>query len=209
MVKLFRMRRFLNSMNVFLQFCYYLPLEKGMHLQYEQTLILFTQVCFLPNLVVIGPVVLENKIFKLCQCIFYYLIFISPWKWVGFIIWTNLNPPYPGMLCAKFCWNWNTGSGEKDFLKFVNIFLQFLNYLPLEVSGALHWINLNPLHSKMLCAKFGWSWPTVSGEKFLKKFSMYFGYFIIVSSWKRVRPFIWTNMSPKDALYQVWLKLAH
>ena len=85
-------------MNVFLQFCYYLPLEKGMHLQYEQTLILFTQVCFLPNLVEIGPVVLENKIFKLCQCIFVISLLSPHGKRRGP---SYENPCYTRILCAK------------------------------------------------------------------------------------------------------------
>ena len=29
-------------------------------------------------------------------------------------IWTNLNPLYPRMLCAKFIWNWPSGSGQED-----------------------------------------------------------------------------------------------
>ena len=32
-----------------------------------------------------------------------------------FFIWTNLNPLHPRMLCAKFGWNWPSGSGEEDF----------------------------------------------------------------------------------------------
>ena len=31
-----------------------------------------------------------------------------------FFIWTNLNPLHPRILCAKFGWNWLSGSGEKD-----------------------------------------------------------------------------------------------
>ena len=31
-----------------------------------------------------------------------------------FFIWTNLNPLQPRMLCAKFGWNWPSGSGEED-----------------------------------------------------------------------------------------------
>ena len=31
-----------------------------------------------------------------------------------FIVWTNLNPLHPRMLCAKFGWNWPRGSGEED-----------------------------------------------------------------------------------------------
>ena len=40
---------------------------------------------------------------------------------------------------------------------------------------------------------------------------MYFHFFVIVSPWKRVEPFILKKIespSPKDALCQVWLKLA-
>ena len=29
-------------------------------------------------------------------------------------IWTNLNPLHPRMFCAKFGWNWPSGSGEED-----------------------------------------------------------------------------------------------
>ena len=31
-----------------------------------------------------------------------------------FFIWTNLNPLHPRRLCAKFGWNWPSGSGEED-----------------------------------------------------------------------------------------------
>ena len=37
---------------------------------FEQTWISFTQGCFVQSLVEIGPVVLEEKIFKFHQCIF-------------------------------------------------------------------------------------------------------------------------------------------
>ena len=53
---------------------------------------------------------------------------------------------------AKLSW-------RRRFLNFVNVFSLFCNYLPLENSRALHLINLNPLHSRMLCAKLGWNWP--------------------------------------------------
>ena len=39
---------------------------------------------------------------------------ISPWKRAGPFIWTNLFPIYLRMLCAKFGWNWPSGSGEED-----------------------------------------------------------------------------------------------
>ena len=70
---------------------------------------------------------------------FCYFVIISPWKRAGAFIWTNLNLLHPRMLCAKFGWNWPSGSGEEDlFFKFVKVFSQFPNYLPLEKGGGLH-----------------------------------------------------------------------
>ena len=45
-------------------------------------------------------------------------------------------------------WFW-----RRRFFNFINVLLLFHNYLPLEKGGALH-LNLNPLHLRMLCAKF-------------------------------------------------------
>ena len=45
---------------------------------------------------------------------FCYFVIISSWKREGLFIWTNLNPLHPRMLCAKFDWNWPSGSGEED-----------------------------------------------------------------------------------------------
>ena len=45
----------------------------------------------------------------------------------------------------------------------------------------------------MLCAKFGWHWPSGSGEGDFLIISMYFCYFVIISPWKGLEPFIWTN----------------
>ena len=50
---------------------------------------------------------------------------------------------------------WPSGSREEDLFNFVNVFLLFPNY----------WRNLNPLHPRILCAKFGWNWPCGSGEE--------------------------------------------
>ena len=33
----------------------------------------------------------------------------------GMVLYLNkLESPHPGILCAKFVWNWLTGSGEED-----------------------------------------------------------------------------------------------
>ena len=79
---------------------------------FEETWIPFTHGCFLPRLFEIGSVVLEKKIFLFRQCIFAILKLSPLGKWWGPFIWRNLNPFHPGMLCAKFGWNWLSGSGD-------------------------------------------------------------------------------------------------
>ena len=48
------------------------------------------------------------------------------------------------MLCAKFGWNWLSGSGEEDFLNLSMYFHYFVIISP--------------------CVKFGWNWPSGSGD---------------------------------------------
>ena len=57
-------------------------------------------------------------------------------------------------------WFW-----RRRFLNFVNVFSLFRNYLPLEKLGPFFWTNLNYLHQRMLCAKFGLNWPSGSEEE--------------------------------------------
>ena len=52
------------------------PNVKSVAIPFEQIRILFIQGCFLLNLVEIGPVVLQKKIFNF----FHYFVIISPWK---------------------------------------------------------------------------------------------------------------------------------
>ena len=88
----------------------------------------------------------------------------------------------------RWFWRWR-------FFNFVNVFLLFCYYLPLEKVGALHLNKLESsspkntllvefgpvvLEKKMLCAKFGWNWSSASGEDFFNT-SMYFRYFVIIS----------------------------
>ena len=85
-----------------------------------------------------------------------------------FFIWTNLNPLHPRMLCAKFGWNWPSGFWRRGlFFNSVNVFSLFRNYLPLGKDKALHFNKpeSNPLHPRMLFAKFGWNWTSGSGEE--------------------------------------------
>ena len=52
---------------------------------------------------------------------------------------------------------------------------------------------MNPLHPRMLCAKFGWNWPIVSGEEDFENSLMYFCNFVIISPLKKAGTFISTN----------------
>ena len=103
----------------------------------------------MPSLVEIDLVVLEK--------IFLQYIFpnshLSPLGKLGAL---HLNKPEShsnkDALCKDDC-NWLNGSGEGDFLKIVNIFSLFHNYLLLEKVVAFH-LN-KPLHKKKICPKFG------------------------------------------------------
>ena len=81
----------------------------------EQTRDLYTQECFVPSLVEIGTVALEEEIFFTISIMnFRYFVIISPYKRAGLFIWINVNSLHPRMLCTKFSWNWPNGSGEEE-----------------------------------------------------------------------------------------------
>ena len=105
-----------------------------------------------------------------------------------FFIWTNLNPLHPTMLCAEIWLKLAQRFWRRRILNFVNVFSLFRYYLPLEKCWALH-LNKH-------CAKFGWNWPSDSGEEDFLISSLSFRYFVLISPWTKVGPFIWTNLSP-------------
>ena len=115
--------------------------------------------------------------FKILLMYFHYFVIISHWKRAGPFIWTNLSLLHTRMHCAKFGQNLPSGYGEENFSNFVNVFLLFCNYLPLERAGPFICPNLSPLHPRMLCAKFGWNWSRGSWEedffKFVNVFSLF------------------------------------
>ena len=63
------------------------------------------------------------------------IIYFMRIEW--FFIWTNLNPLHQRMLCAKFGWNWPSGS-EVDFQISSMYFPFFVIIAPLEKGGAFH-----------------------------------------------------------------------
>ena len=146
--------------------------------------------------------------FLISSLYFRYFVIISPWKRAGPVIWTNLNPLHPRMLCAKFGWNWPSGSGE-DF-NFVNVLLLFCNYLPLEKGGALHLNKLkSPSPNDALCQVWlklaQWSWRR-RFLNFVNVFSL-FHYYLPLEKGGALHLNKLESPSPKDALCQVWLKL--
>ena len=48
----------------------------------------------------------------------------------------------------------------RRFLNFINVFSPFRNYLPLEIGVVLYFDELESPSHEMLCAKFGWNWPS-------------------------------------------------
>ena len=64
---------------------------------------------------------------------------------------------HPRMPCAKFSWNWPSGSGEEDFY--------FAIISPWKRAWPLICTNLNSIHLRMLSVKYGWKWSSCSGEE--------------------------------------------
>ena len=104
---------------------------------FEETWIPYTQGCFVPRLFEIGPVVLEKKIFKFCQCILLFRKYLLLEKGRGLHL-IKLESPLPkDGLCQVWLklaqWFW-----RRKFFIFINVFSLFPNYLPLEKGWALH-----------------------------------------------------------------------
>ena len=139
----------------------------------------------------------------------YFLLFrnyLPLKKRAGSFIWTNSNPLHPKLPCAQFGLNWPSGSGEEDFLKFFQCIFAISLYLPLKKTGPFIWTNSNPLHPKMLCAKFGLIWPSGSGEEDLFNFVYVFLLFHNYLPKEKSEPFIWTNLNshhPKIRLVEI------
>ena len=74
-----------------------------------------------------------------------------------------VSPSHKDALCQVWL-KFTQQFWRRRFLNFVHVFSQFLNYLPLGRVGSFFWTNLNPLHPRMLCVKFGWNWPSGSEE---------------------------------------------
>ena len=111
----FRRRFFFNFINVFSLFCNYLPLEKAGFLHFNKLESPSPKDALCQVWLKLAQWFWGRRTFWISSMYFRYFIIISPWRRVGPFIWTNLNPLHPRMLCAKFGWNWPSGTGEEDF----------------------------------------------------------------------------------------------
>ena len=87
-------------------------------------------------------------------------------------------------------------------------FNHFVIISPWKRAGSFIWRNLNPLLPRMPCAKFGWNWFSGSGEEDFLILSMYFRYFIIISSWKRAGSFFWTKLNSQGCVVPSLVKIS-
>ena len=89
------------------------PLKKMCGPSYEQNWIPFTQGCFVPSLVKIGPVILEKKIFNVVNVFLLFCYYFPTEKGLALHL-KKLDSLYPKTLCATFDWNEPSGSGGED-----------------------------------------------------------------------------------------------
>ena len=118
---------------------------------------------------------------------FHYFVIISPKKKEGPFIWIIQYTLDPRMICAKFDWNWPSGSGE-GFFKSSMHFCNFVTISSWKKAEPFIWTDLNHLHPRMPCAKFGWNWPSGSGKEDFYNLLVYFCNFVIISPLKRIGP---------------------
>ena len=92
-------------------------------------------------------------------------------------------------------------------------FRYFVIISPWKRRGPFIWTNLSPHHPRMHWAKFGWNWPSGSGEEifFLINFDDVFSLFhkyLPLEKGGALHLNKLESLSPKDALRHIWLKLA-
>ena len=115
------------------------------------------------------------------------------------------------MLCAKFGWNWLEWFWRRRFLNFVNVFSPFCNYIPLKKNRVLRLNKLkSPWPRDTFCQvwlKFAqWFWRRTI-LNFVNVFLL-FRYHLPLEKGRALHLNKPESPSPKDALCQVWLKLA-
>ena len=140
----------------FLQFLNYHLLDKGVALYLNKLESASPRDALLQVWLKLAQWCRRNFLFFILSMYFCYLVIISPWKRAWPFIWTNLNPLHPRMHCAKFGWNWPSGSREEFFFILSMYFCYLVIISPWKRTGPFIGTNLNPFYRKMLFAKCGW-----------------------------------------------------
>ena len=168
------------------------------------------------SLVEIDPVVLEKKKFKFHQSIFAISQLSPPGKGSGSSfeqIWIPFTKGcfVPSLLeSGPVVWL-KVAQWFCRFFNFFNLFLLFQSYLPLEKGVALYFIKLVSSSSKdALCQVWLKSALWFLRKRFLNFFNIFLLFCNYLPLVKGVALYSkkLESPSPKDALCQVWLKLA-
>ena len=155
----------LNFVNIFSLFRNYLPLGEGW--------IRITQGCFVPSLDEISTVVLEKQIFLNCVNVFLLFPNHLPLEKGMAFHWNKLESPFtqeyfvPSMV--------ETGPVPLEKILSLMYFRYLVIVCAWKRTGPFIWTNLNLLHPRMLCTKFG------SGVKCFKMLLMNICYIVIIS----------------------------
>ena len=128
----------------------------------------------------------------------------------GFFFRTNFNPLHQRMHCGRIGWYWPIGSGIEDF-SILSMYFSISFLSPLgKGRGASFGQTWIPSAKDALCNVWlklaQWFW----WRRFLKFVKVFLLFRYIISPWKKAGPSLIKMNSPsaKDALCQVWLKLA-
>ena len=117
------------------------------------------------------------------------------------------------MLCAKFSWNWPSRSSEKDFKIFANVFSLFGNYLSLEKGLFFIWTILKP-HSTIANGALCYVWLKLAQRFWGRRFLIFVNILLLFCNFLPLAKSVTLHLhkvefpSLKDALCQVWLKVA-
>ena len=99
---------------------------------------------------------------------------------------------------------------KKKTLKFFQCIFSYFVIIFLENSVSFIWTIFSPYHPRMLCATFGWNWPSASGEENFRNTSNIISLFcnyLPLEKGVALHLYKLESPSPKEALCQVWLKL--
>ena len=87
------------------------------------------------------------------------------------------------MLYVMFSWYWSCTSEVENFQIFSIYFYYFAIFSPWGMVWAFICKMLNFTYPRMLCAKFGWNWPSSFKKRILKKFQYNFTISLLSPLW--------------------------